>query len=305
MQHPFYGLLRWAKACVSQIFVRALLSAFGFLWLFVEIIDYFWNNLSPLVRQHDVWFLALGLVYAGWRCKPRERVSGRLAGRDVVIEIAVGNIYRFPGALVVGSNTTFDTQVSPQLISEESIQGQFTRRYYSNSQELDIAIARGLEELPFQELPGKRIGKAKRYDVGTVVKVMPKGRTGYFTAIADINEHGNASSDVERIRVALTKLWLFIGERGGRDPILMPVLGTGFSRVNVTREQIIRETIQSFVAACAEKVFCENLTVVISPRDAERHSIDLEKLGSYLAHVCEYTEVSSSSSIGVGTGIDG
>ena len=82
----------------------------------------------------------------------------------------------------------------------------------------------------------------------------------------------------------------------------MPVLGTGFSRIQETREEVLREIVQSFVAACSEWVFCEKLTIVISPSDAAMHNISIEEIGSYLTHVCRYTRYSSGSSDASGTG---
>jgi antiphage defense system Thoeris ThsA-like protein len=206
--------------------------------------------------------------------------------------------------LVVGSNTTFDTEVSPRLISPSSIQGQFTEKYYADAKQLDIELQNNLNTLSYEKLDGVRAGKKKRYEIGTVVKVMPRGKTAYFVAMAHMNEHGNAYGEFEYVKDALAKLWVFIGERGDKGQVVMPVLGTGFMRLRVTREEVVREIIQSFVAACAERVFCENLTIVLSPDDVIKHSIDINKIGAFIAHVCEYTEYSPTRINQRGEGIN-
>ena len=43
-----------------------------------------------------------------------------------------------------------------------------------------------------------------------------------------------------------------------------------------------------------EKVFCEDLTIVIAYKDAAKHSIDITELGAFLSHICEYTEFSQN-----------
>ena len=43
---------------------------------------------------------------------------------------------------------------------------------------------------------------------------------------------------------------------------------------------------------CSDRVFCDKLTVVISPNDAERHSINIEDIGNFITHVCKYTQYS-------------
>ena len=72
----------------------------------------------------------------------------------------------------------------------------------------------------------------------------------------------------------------------------MPVLGTGQAKINVSREAMIRAIISSFIPACSEKKFCEKLTIVIRPKDYLEPSIDLQKLGDYLQHLCEYADIS-------------
>ena len=69
----------------------------------------------------------------------------------------------------------------------------------------------------------------------------------------------------------------------------MPILGTGFERLTQTREEVIRETIHSFVAARSEMICTDHLTIVIAHRGFVSHGIPLDDLGAFLQHVCRYT----------------
>jgi len=119
----------WTRNLVSVKGASVLLSSFGVLWLCTEVADYFLNGTQlPVILQQNWWvFFLTGVVIAAAICRPRLRVSCKLNGRDVTLEIAIGDISHFPGALIVGTNTTFDTHISRQLISEKSVQGQFTK----------------------------------------------------------------------------------------------------------------------------------------------------------------------------------
>jgi hypothetical protein len=75
----------------------------------------------------------------------------------------------------------------------------------------------------------------------------------------------------------------------------MPVLGTGFSRLPETREQVVREIVKSFVAAYSDCVFADRLTIVLSPKDVADHKMSLAELGAFLEHVCFYTEFARKS----------
>jgi len=147
-----------------------------------------------------------------------------------------------------------------------------------------------LNNVRFQQLPPNRRGNSRRYPVGTVVRVNHPQKAAYFVAIADINEHGVASGSLDSVKDALASLWTYVGTRGLKEPLLIPVLGTGFTRLPESRELIIREIIKSFVAACADKVFSDKLTIVIHPKDLANHQIAFDMLASYLKHICTYTE---------------
>jgi hypothetical protein len=304
-----YYLLAWLRNLFSIKALSALLSSFGALWLAVEIATFFFpdtiifghTKVPDAIRNAWLWFALAGVAMALYLCRPRLSVSCRLKARDVAIKIAVGDIFSFPGALIVGSNTTFDTQISRKLISADSVQGVFTRRYYGDETQLESELASSLNNVPFDALHGTRIGKSKRYPIGHCIRVNPQQRTGYFLAIADINEHGVASSSFENLKKSLAELWVFIGNRGMKEPLVMPVLGTGAGRLRETREEIIREIINSFIAACSERTFTDGLTIVIHPGDLLRYDISLDDLKEFLQHQCRYTVFSTGNRPPVGT----
>jgi hypothetical protein len=149
-------------------------------------------------------------------------------------------------------------------------------------------------------LTGKRIGKSKRYSYGTCVRLNPKERTAYLVAIADINEHGAASSSFNDLKESLSSLWVFIGTRGIKESLVMPVLGTGFSRLTQTREEVIREIIRSFIAACTERTLADSLTIVITPKDETEHDIRLDDLDAFLCHECKYASHQANGNAQVG-----
>jgi hypothetical protein len=306
ISHARILISAWFRNLLSLQAASAILSSFGALWLAVEITAYFseGTELPDKIRAGWPVFAAVGMLIALGLRYPRLSITCKLDGRDVTLEIAVGDVFAMPGALIVGSNTTFDTRLSSGLISERSVQGAFTKKYYKDETQLDAELAVGLAyEMP-EQLQGERIGKTTRYSIGTCVRLNPKERTGYFVAICHVNEHGVASGTFDDLKEALARLWLFIGQRGSRDQLVMPVLGTGFGRLVQPREEIIRETIKSFVAACSEMICADKLTIVITPQDIARHGISLEELGSFLKHECRYTKFSRSTTNAVGRPIN-
>lgn len=302
-QRALYYTKSWGRSLLSLKAVSAVLSSFGALWLGVEIASYFFKGttLPSIIQGHWGLFALMGGAIALWICRPALSTSAKLNGRDVIIEIAVGNLFSFSDALVVGTNTTFDTRISRELISEKSIQGQFTKKYYGDEVQLDAELNTGLNGVSYEELKEQRVGKTRRYPIGTVVRLNPKNCTAYFVATAQLNEHGVASGSFEDLRQSLGQLWVFVGRRGLKEPLVMPVLGSGFARLTQPREEIVREIIKSFIAACSEKTFCDKLTIVLSERDVLNHQIDVGVLGAYLRHVCTYTEFATNGGVRMGT----
>ncbi|SDF35247.1 hypothetical protein SAMN04488504_1343 [Myxococcus virescens] len=286
-------MFSWQRA------VTAVLAGLGTLYSVVEVSGFFSTAAEAAFKQNWAAFLGAGLLYALWDNWPQTAVSSRLDGRDVVVEIRIGNIFSMQGDMVIGSNTTFETELAPNTISERSIQGQFTTRYYDRHEHMANELQEQLAGMPCVEVT--RAGKnVKKYRMGTVAKIRPRNQTAYLIAIADLNDHGNASSSFSVLLECLPALWEHVSTQGGVGPILIPVLGTGFSRLPNQREEIIRNIVGSFVAACASKRFCERLTIVISPSDYRTFGIDLQKLGRFVEHICMYTPFSSPQSVGAG-----
>lgn len=265
-----------------------LLSAFGALWLIVEIVAFFSESAANWLKS--VWwlFLLVGLTSAIWLNRPRHRVYCKLSGRDVLIEVCVGDVFDREGSLIVGSNTTFDTH--DEIIDARSIQGQFTSKSYTSVSHLDTDIDAALRGITFESCPHPKPGKQNLYPIGTVAKVQAAGRSAYLLAIASINQSSVADATFDDLKLALPALWDHISSRGGLEAIVIPVLGTGFSRLPQSREEIVREIISSFVAACSMRRFTPSLTVVVHGPDFYKNEVDLEELGRYLRHVCRYTQ---------------
>lgn len=285
----------WVKA------IAALLSSFGALWLIVEIASFFSAPAREVLPQLWPWFLLLGSVIAFWINKPLLSVSCRLSDRDITLTIGVGDLFKNKGALVVGANTTFDTDTKNNLISSASIQGQYSEKYYNSIDHLDGDITRSLDGVPFELIDDNRVGKKALYPVGTVAKVSGRGRTAYLVAIAAMTAKGTARGSFDDLKTALPELWGYIAEGGSIEPLVMPVLGTGYSRITQTREEVIREIVNSFVAGCSARRFTESLTIVIHPRDFYVNGVDIVELGRYLRHVCKYTQSGQFLRVGAGT----
>lgn len=277
-----------------------MLQAFGALWLLIEIIDYFFSDRSWASFVKSGWwvFFLVGVCIGAYRAWPKWFVRARIEGTDVVVEVRIGDLFKFDGALIIGSNTTFDTAMEDNTISDTSIQGKFTRRYFSTILELDQKLAAALQTVTpvcTRNEIDKPYGKRLEYELGTVAPLEAQDRKAYFVAVSRLNADRVASSDSNSFLDALPHMWNGIRNRGGMEPLCCPILGSGYTRLKLTRQELVMNIVRSFVVATQEGKLSEKLMVVIHPRDMQQGHIRLENLGRFLEFECVYAQVPRSS----------
>ena len=261
----FYTIYVWAWGIIES------------LSHFVPVFESWSGGNFGLLIAIAVIGLLIGLGRFLRECAKMLSVREKLEEADIWIEIKVGSIFDIKGDFIIGTNTTFETAISNGNISEDSLQGQITRKYYDKPEQLDLDLSKALEgKIKSNQNPG-------HYEFGTVAKVTPKKQIIYFVVLDQLNRRGGASSSLENIRQSLRALWQHISGESKRDNLVIPVIGTRYSGISVPRETVITEIIKSFIdATYSEKHFCQKLTIVISEDDYREQGINLQELGSYL-----------------------
>lgn len=102
--------------------------------------------------------------------------------------------------------------------------------------------------------------------------------------MAEINEHGNASSSLQMIDDALNGLWHYMSEKGELGDIIIPILGTGRGRLPISRKRMIERIALSFVSKSRNKIFARKLTIVVYHGDAKNFSLNIFDIKDFLAH---------------------
>jgi hypothetical protein len=295
---------RWRWGPFLRRLPLHLLSSFGALWLIAEIASFFSERAKDFLISQWLLFGALGVVSALYSSWPKNSFSYILNNRDVIIEIRVADAFSIPGALVIPTNTTFDTDLNGLILRSPSIQGKFMREYYEGRFEhLDIDIGKQISKAGYavtEVITGKP-GKKYRYEIGTVVQLWKRNRVFYLLALTHISSNGRAVTTEEDLRVALAKLWYYISEHGDKSDIVIPVIGTGQARLFVRKEEVVQDIIRSFIASCSQKNYCSKLTIVIHPHDISKYRIDLDNLDSFLQFACKYVKFDSGKEQLIGT----
>lgn len=267
----------WQFVLFSRTGAESVFSIFGGIYLVVEILDFF----KVYTRdEYGSWaflvFLGIAIIGSILLRPPTKSVSVMMPGGDGSIEVRVADIFDVSGAIMVSTNTNFESDVAAGKIAPDSLQGQFTGKYFiGNQTDLIQQIQHCTAELE---------GDAP-YPIGTTIPITTHGKTFYFTAMANLNEQGNASTTREYVKRALDGLWRHVRESGELQELAVPVIGTGRGRLRISRKKMISIIADSFVKASEHGKITEKLIIVVPPYDADRFGVNLYDIKDYLNHL--------------------
>lgn len=289
-------IFQWQQSLKFWSLLKDLLASFGTLWLLIEVASYFSSSAEVWLTSKWWLFLFIGITYTLYSNRPRTYFSYNLNNRDVVIEYFIGDAFSLSGALIVPINSVFDTTLGGIVARSSSIQAQVLSKIYDgNSEHLDHDIQKALLCEGYQHDEIIEIGEEKkaRYKIGTVIQLRNKNRLFYFLAHTHISKNKRAEGTTEDLSLSLAKLWYYIAEKGDKGDIVIPLLGTGNARIRspLSREEVVKLIVKSFIASCSEKNYCNKLTITILPEDIPKYKMNISNLDEFLRYSCKYADI--------------
>jgi hypothetical protein len=279
MKYIFNSIL--SKAYWRYIFsfdgLKSILAIFGIIWLIIETLDFFQVYTRDQYGSYAFFiFLILSILISILLKRPIKSISIPFPEYDFAIEVRIANLFDISGATMISTNTVFEADVAGNKIAVDSLQGQFTARYYTGNQTELIKIIS--EEL-------QALNSTSPYPIGTTIPIHTHGKTFYFTAMAELGEGGNATSSISEIQTALNGLWDYVRKKGELIELAVPIIGTGRGRVKISRKKMIALIAESFTKASIQDKFSDKLIIAIRPEDAQNFGINLYDIKDHLIHV--------------------
>ncbi|MCK9578219.1 DUF6430 domain-containing protein [bacterium] len=230
---------------------------------FTGSLNYGWNGI--------ICILLLSIVISFFLSFPRIKFSKNFSCPDTRITVKVGDIFTQNNHLVIGFSDTFDTEIG-DIISATSIQGQFLTKIYQNNRgRLDQEISTALEDKNFIEDTSKKIGKNKRYDVGTTITLNGLNRKFFCCAYSKMGSNLKAISDIKNLLISLQNLWEEIRIQGEQKAVVMPVIGTNLSRISgISYKFPIYLIFLSFIINSRIQPIAKELILMIGDKDMEK-----------------------------------
>lgn len=257
----------WQYVLLSRSGVESVLAIFGSFWLIVEILDFFKVYTRDKYASYAfLIFLGLSIFLSIIIRRPTKSISLEFPQQDFSVEVRIADLFEVSGAVMISTNTIYEADVAGGRIAPDSLQGQFTARYFTGGQDkLLDQIKKAL----------RQISGSPPYPMGTTIPINTHGKTFYLTAMAELNKQGTARSTLEDVRKALDGLWNYVREAGELQQLVVPVIGTGRGRLKLSRKKMIAFIAESFVRASSKAKFTERLVIVVREKDACRFAVNL------------------------------
>jgi Thoeris protein ThsA, Macro domain len=268
---------------------EALLVAFGTLWLIVEILVFF-NEQAFAEKIRSVWWLftLLGVAYAIIKNWPKSSYSFEVKNRDASIAINISDIFELDGAKIVPINNRLDTSLKGAVERSSSILNFFINKVYSkNNQHLGTDISNQLEDN--SEFYDSLVinNDPKEYKIGTVVPIFQDEKQYYLLCNASLNQQGRSKCSPDDLRNSLVELWAYLIHSGSKEHLIIPVLGTGRGRITMTREEVIKEIVLSFLVSLSNDNYCDKLTICIHPEDMKKYKLNIDGIVDFVRLNCD------------------
>lgn len=257
--------------------LKSILAIFGIIWLIIETLDFFQVYTRDKYGAYAFFiFIIISILISILLKRPIKSISIPFPEHDFIIEVRIADLFDISGATMISSNTVFEADVAGNKIAVDSLQGQFTAKYFTGNQ---VELIKKINE----EL--QQLDTISPYPFGTTFPIHTHGKTFYFTAMAELGEGGNASSSISEIQTALNGLWNYVREKGELIELAVPVIGTGRGRVKISRKKMIALIAESFTKATIQGKFSEKLIIAVRPEDAQNFGINLYDIKDYLNQV--------------------
>lgn len=280
-------------------FLITLFSAFGLLWLIVEIVDYFGTTAtSEKIKSFWLLFFILGLGYAIYKLIPKKKFTFKVPDRDAKVNITSKDIFKINGSLLITINNKFLVNQDGELLKANSILSQFVKKNYQSKPELlQAEINRKLQSDFYNSY---KISEHE-YKIGTTILITVENVNYYFFANTKLNAQNKSYCDKNMFEESLNELWVYLSECASKEDFIIPLVGTGNGRLQLSREKVFKEIVLSFISSLSSKNYADSLTISIHPTDLKRHDLDLTKLAEFTNAKVTYQEYRLNSEGGQNT----
>lgn len=264
----------------STIYViTSIYALYGFICSFTNI-----KIILTIDSWKDWWKLITLLLFIYVICFVCCYIANRICKRHLITNISsehnayyiYGDILNVPSIenkeinIVIPVNCCFDTTIDNEVISENSLHGQFFKALYENEliseRKLHEEIEKSLQRAsaPYEIISDKKRGYKKRYCEGSIAEIRAYPNTKHFLLALSHFEGAATQTTLEAYFTALTRLFEHICNRSQGSPVLIPLIGAGLSKTRIS-ENCLFHALVNFIHIYKSSIHCD-IYIVLSEK---------------------------------------
>ena len=155
--------------------------------------------------------------------------------------------------VIIPVNNYLDTQLEHDVIGPHTVHGLFIQHYRDKypgknlDNEINNAIARdGILSSGSVPLRRNVSGKLDKYPLGTIVRLFEEDKQYYLVVATEFDENNHVIYQPEKFTSMLLSMMGKINTYNSGHPIYMPIIGSGQTGLNLSKQKTLCHILQCF-----------------------------------------------------------
>ena len=207
-------------------------------------------------------FIAINVsIYIFLFVRANKIINVKLDIDGSIVEIKEGDIFKEEGLKVINFNEYFDTKVDNKIIAENTLNGQFIKKYVENIEELDNLIDQKLEKLDYNT--NRKDGKKKRYALGEIVEY----KDFLITSLSKFDDQNRANLTLKEYIGFLMNFWNSLDVIYANRNVSITIFGSGITRFKeityISDQELLEIIIWSFKISKVKFKYPTKISIII------------------------------------------
>lgn len=243
------------------------LAVLGFAWLLTEVASYFFPKITPWMQERafasTVIISSLCLLAFLVAIYSPRTISVDVPTTQTRLTLKYGDLFDERADLIIAVNEFFDGALG-QIVSPDSIHGQFVIRYFNSD---EAAFRQSIDPI-LAGFQGGQVARAVQpdtsYPIGTALRIPIGQQDAYLVALTktDLLTH-KATTNVANLWIALTNVLESVHHLNSGKPVAMPLIGNGLSGLNLQPQHLLRLLVLAIVETSKKMQMPRSITVVL------------------------------------------
>jgi hypothetical protein len=208
-----------------------------------------------------VLFLIDGYFIKGFL---KQKITISCNSHNTKIHVSFGDLFEKNGWKAIGVNNFFDSVVDEDLVSSKSLHGYVIKTYWPNSNEKWMEEIHASLEGEVSELVERSKGNKSKYKIGTTASAIAGDDNFLFVALGNTNIETNiARANAANLVMAVRGMLRKARSCCSNQPLYIPLMGSGLSRVGIKDSVILNLIIVAIVEELKRGNITSNINIVL------------------------------------------